>query len=363
MKLYVDENCELLRWARSPVSQPWPFLLSYIHDTFYELSQIQIEAGSVLIVGANQLKNNATQIRQIIESQHAAVVFANPLEGGDTLERWINYCRLGDLADHGKLKVISGGQQKAHWNYWYVDNFVLMVLDQPENTALLTTSAQQVTQARPFSFLYLSGRARQHRVTMLGRLQQQGLLEGALWSNLDPKAGEVKFLPSQYESPLFAQDFDPSHMDYFDIKHKLFDTRWGEVYINAASYNDTYFSVVSETCFDTDKTFRTEKIWKPILMKHPFVVVSNPGYLAQLRNLGFRTFESIWCEAYDLEQDHDLRLDQLVKLIQHLCESDLPSIAQQCRDICEHNQQHLLRYQQQLLQQIPNDIMKFLCHA
>ena len=315
-----------------------------------------------MILSAPQLKKNAAVVRDMIETQRCAVVFANPLEGGETLERWINYCRLGDLVDGARLKVISGGQQKSYWNYWSVDNFVLMLLDQPENLELLNNPVAESSR-RLYDFLYLSGRARKHRKLLRQRMLELGLLQRALWSNLDPEAGEVRFLPQYYEFPLFSNKFDPNDMDYFAIKHRLFDVRWGEVYINANSYNDTYFSVVSETCFETDQTFRTEKLWKPMLMKHPFVVVSNAGYLAGLRELGFETFASVWPEHYDQETNHDIRLEKIVELISHLTRSDLVDLVQQCQPICQHNQQQLLAYRQRLIDEIPQQIMEFLSRA
>lgn len=362
VKLYVDEHCELLRWARTPISQPWPFLLPYINTTFYELTDLTVDAKSIVVISDQQLKKNTALVRNLIETQWCTVVFANPLEGGETLERWVNYCRLGDLADDARLKIISGGEQKSYWDYFCVDNFVLMLLDQPENLALLNNSELQ-SPMRPYDFLYLSGRARKHRVLLRQRMLEQGLLQRALWSNLDPAAGEVRFLPQQYEFPLFSNKFNTHGKDYYAIKHQLFDVRWGEVYINASSYNDTYFSVVSETCFDTDKTFRTEKLWKPMLMKHPFVVVSNAGYLARLRDLGFETFGSVWPEHYDDETDHDTRMEKILQLISELTRSDLADLAQQCQPICEHNQQHLLAYRQKLIEEIPEQMMEFLRRA
>jgi hypothetical protein len=50
-------------------------------------------------------------------------------------------------------------------------------------------------------------------------------------------------------------------------------------------YIDTYFSVVTETIFDYPYTFRTEKIWKPMIMGHPFVAAANRGYYRDLHSV------------------------------------------------------------------------------
>ena len=42
----------------------------------------------------------------------------------------------------------------------------------------------------------------------------------------------------------------------------------------------------------------TEKILKPIQQYHPFILLGMYG-LQNLRNLGFKTFDSVWDESYD----------------------------------------------------------------
>jgi hypothetical protein len=56
-------------------------------------------------------------------------------------------------------------------------------------------------------------------------------------------------------------------------------------------YEDSYFSIVSETCFfeNVGRAF-TEKTFKPILYKHPFILIAHPNSLELLRSLGYRNF-------------------------------------------------------------------------
>ena len=83
------------------------------------------------------------------------------------------------------------------------------------------------------------------------------------------------------------------------VKHELFDNKWGDVYVKANLYLDTYFSVVTETVFEYPYSFRTEKIWKPISIGHPWVAVANCGYYRDLHNLGFKTFGNLIDESFD----------------------------------------------------------------
>lgn len=99
---------------------------------------------------------------------------------------------------------------------------------------------------------------------------------------------------------------DPLHPSYCD-------TRW---------YDDTWFSIVSETCVDQHNEtvwmnntpylgpwpFMTEKTFKPIQFQHPFQIHGQSGLLARLHSLGFETFSEIFDESYDLPTADKLRI-------------------------------------------------------
>ena len=53
-------------------------------------------------------------------------------------------------------------------------------------------------------------------------------------------------------------------------------------------YNHTKFSLISETNDNNFEIFMTEKIWKPIIAGHVFIIHGNHLYLQKLKELGFR---------------------------------------------------------------------------
>ena len=69
--------------------------------------------------------------------------------------------------------------------------------------------------------------------------------------------------------------------------------------INRLDYNndtlnvDALWHVVTETVFYYDKLHLTEKIFKPIVSKQPFMLLAAPGNLAYLKRYGFKTFDGI----------------------------------------------------------------------
>ena len=70
--------------------------------------------------------------------------------------------------------------------------------------------------------------------------------------------------------------------------------------IHYSWFNDTHFSLTLESYYDHEKPiFKTEKVFKPLAFFHPFQVIASPGFLQNLRDYGFQTFENIFDESYD----------------------------------------------------------------
>jgi len=115
-------------------------------------------------------------------------------------------------------------------------------------------------------------------------------------------------------------------------------------------YENSYFSVVSETTCLTGEwydsaRFLSEKAFKPIGMKHPFIVVSVPNTLEIYRIMGYKTFSSIINESYDLELDDAKRLLMVLDEIERLSnlnETQLADFLVKAREICEYNYQVLM---------------------
>jgi|LakMenEpi03Aug12_release.lakeMendotaPanAssembly.Ray.scaffolds.fasta_scaffold167795_2 hypothetical protein len=100
--------------------------------------------------------------------------------------------------------------------------------------------------------------------------------------------------------------------------------------------------LVTETVATGCRHHLTEKTFKPIAMGMPFVLVGTKGSLEYLRSYGFRTFEGIWDESYDLEED-DVRIQRIASLLRSLDELSTEGkqeLFDQCQEIIEHNWNH-----------------------
>jgi hypothetical protein len=73
-------------------------------------------------------------------------------------------------------------------------------------------------------------------------------------------------------------------------------------------YCSTMIEVVLETLFDDTRLHLTEKSLRPIACGQPFLLVGAQGSLEYLRGYGFKTYDCVWNENYDLIHDPVQRL-------------------------------------------------------
>jgi hypothetical protein len=346
-KLVVDTFSEI-----SDLIRPW------IDVEFWDLQQHDIIPGAIYIIGRQQFNANRDFIVDLIHNQTVDVVFTNPAEGSETV---ITHCEFGlkvmDLLGQGKIPLITGGDIPTQYPHLLYESFLPKLYDYVENTDAAQQYQDQYSAQRPYKFLFLNGRQRDHRRHMISLLRP--VLDQALWTNLDSGNGPLHLLPAGYEPDMFDSTVDTT-VSVGLIKNQLFRGIWGEIYLKSRPYQDTYFSVVTETVFDYPYSFRTEKIWKPIAMGHPFIVAANAGYYRDLRRLGFQTFGHVIDESFDSIDNNQDRQARIVEVIKDLCQQDLASFLDACYNTCKYNQQHLADMRLQVRAEFPNRFEQFI---
>jgi hypothetical protein len=109
-------------------------------------------------------------------------------------------------------------------------------------------------------------------------------------------------------------------------------------------YPKFFVELVSLTFTSGNTFYIDEKIWRPILMRTPFMVQGPSGLIPNLRRLGFRTFHSWWDEGYS-EDPHDCHVPAMIQNINRLAKletPDLQSMYQDMTNVLDHNFQRLL---------------------
>lgn len=375
-------------------------LLPVCQGTFWQLDHEKLRPGSVYVLGRNEFERCRDLI--LANLTHCHFVFSNPAEGATTMLGQMQRYGITDLVNHGSIGMIAGADVPHVPRIFVYENFLEKIINMPGN---LQQSQMQpgTTQHHRWDFLFLNGRCRAHRRFLLLNLQDQGLLERSLYTCLEAvPAGKtfgthdsdpyvfslsdqlqrtllknglpIKLLPPEYEVPRYQSNvmLSQQHRDRFwpnarpprDIKSRLFEYRgqweWGESYVYHRPYHDSAFSLVSETVFQGNKSFRTEKIWKPIMMRHPWVAAANVGFYQDMRRLGFKTFDTLIDESFDSETDHQRRMQGVIDTVKMICQTGATDFQNAARHICEHNYQRMLDLSQEITTEFPSQFCRWV---
>jgi hypothetical protein len=340
-------------------SEVYHMLRGYADAEFWDLSKHETIPGAVYVIGRQQYINNRERVREMAESGIVQVVMSNPHEGSATLIGQLTHLGLYDLALAQKIMIIGGGDMPSEWPCLQYDKFLPEVLDYEEN---IQAAAQMdkiyQKENKPYKFLFLNGRGRKHRAELIRKLNAESLLAYSLWTNLDGANGAVQTLPQEYEVQRYQPYIDDGTKRY--VKFELFNNEWGEIYLEPSPYIDTYFSLVTETVFEIPYSFRTEKIWKPVVMGHPWIAVANAGFYRDIRNLGFQTYSHVIDESFDSIENNQDRLDRIAKVVADLCKQDLAAFLKECYNTSKYNQQHHREMAVKVRKEFPERFFQFI---
>jgi hypothetical protein len=116
---------------------------------------------------------------------------------------------------------------------------------------------------------------------------------------------------------------------------------------------NVYFEIVMDEVhfsnkFSEDEEFIvfSEKIYRTIHHKLPFMVYSKVDYLKYLRALGFQTFDKLFDESYDDIADWQLRGKMIANQVKRFCQKtdiEKNQWVDQAKEIAEFNYNHLLK--------------------
>lgn len=115
---------------------------------------------------------------------------------------------------------------------------------------------------------------------------------------------------------------------------------FNEMYTGSAPsmdlYKDSWFEIVPEAHYQDCWTM-TEKLPKTLSTHTPFLILTTPGFLQYMKDLGFRTFDHVIDESYDLEPDMEKRTKMLVDIAEHIIKNGAASFYEECKPQIKHN--------------------------
>lgn len=188
---------------------------------------------------------------------------------------------------------------------------------------------------------------RSHRITWVAKLVEYSLLpHGQISFGLDNEVGtwqdEIRSADTKMSE--YAKNHAKKYLK--NINKLIIDSEdvpgWASADIPKC-VEDSFWHIVTETVFYYDKLHLTEKIFKPIVNKQPFMLLAAPGNLAYLKSYGFKTFDCVIDESYDNIVDNDARIEAVVKQLHWYCNlssEEKNDIISQLEPIIEYNFQH-----------------------
>jgi hypothetical protein len=175
------------------------------------------------------------------------------------------------------------------------------------------------------------------------RHQRLFLLSKILESNLFER-GRISLNKLIHSDP---PNVNPTSLEYFKTNAPFVIDRDYNLDFNLAiditieDYEKTFLSLVSESLVDDECLFVTEKIFKPILVGHPFIIYGNQHTLKYLKELGYKTFGKWIDESYDDESNCEVRALMITNEIKKLSEKttdELVTIREEMKEVCIFNQ-------------------------
>ena len=192
----------------------------------------------------------------------------------------------------------------------------------------LTAPNKRHIQKKYITFNRLTGSARAYRSFLIAELAQHNLLDQGYvsYSDVCPEHGHYEHnITATIQERGIAAEYVAHTKQVLDtVAYPLRIDNTGPIPNGSFSLGaipecmSSFLHVVTETCYWESKTHLTEKIFKPIVTRQPFVLLGCANNLQYLRSYGFKTFDAWWDEGYDKILDPIARLQAVVKIIHEI---------------------------------------------
>lgn len=318
------------------IHREFTFILRPFEDIVQDILNIYNHNPNTLFVfdgnGEDFLKPIIKKIHRIV----AAVKHTVPLEnfvvtvGADNLQNdYETICR--EMNYYFKLNLVS------------INYFEYLAKRRSQDFI----NYQNPIKTKQKKFLCFNKVHRMHRLQLMEKLLEQNLLDqgyfsigsdGDIANDVTRMKNEFPLIYSKLNEMPYTLNITQERPNPTDIITE--DLKY---------FEDSYFSVVTETVYNyepnvTTSVFFSEKIYKPIVLKHPFILVGRTHALKILREHGYKTFSPFIDESYDNIEDNVERMNAIVKEIKRLTqlsEDELLTWQQNIQSILDHNQKIL----------------------
>ena len=192
-------------------------------------------------------------------------------------------------------------------------------------------------------FTFFNGFERPHRIDTLNYLDDNDLLDKCEWTLIS----EPNLLINHNLHHLL-----PKSIEGFNNLRELGACTETPSNQFLKKCDNSYFDLVAETYYDHDyyhydelewheTIFFTEKVFRSIKFKRPFLLIGNRNSLKQLHKMGFQTFPTMFDESYDT-MDNQTRLNHILEQLKTFTVNKAHDLfySDEVQEAIEHNYAH-----------------------
>lgn len=250
-------------------------------------------------------------------------------------------------------------------NLYYVSSWPSCGVHGNEQTAAWHDDSESGTEKTKVLLCY-NNAPKPHRVSAVSQLIERGLRDCSYISacfdyNEIPETALLSVFKNTGPSTLRTLNNEQLPLELTITRNNFRNRRANHFFVGLHDYlhhRNSYFSLITESqYFNANNNhkhklvepsytcaFATEKTYRTIYLRHPFVMLSTPGFLKNLRQTGYHTFHPYINEDYDLIEDDEQRLiavmDEVSRLVSYTNEQ-WQEWLNHIQPIVEHNYQHL----------------------
>lgn len=203
---------------------------------------------------------------------------------------------------------------------------------------------------KPYLFDVLLGQRRYSRDFVMHSMQQYNLLDRNIvtYRNVFGDYGSETGLYEQEVTKHFQHQtlmwpyVSNNLLPEWEVRPEI--TRSVSSIMPTKIYENTYYSIITEAAINPSTFFLSEKAGKVFYGFRPFVHFGTPGYMTELRKLGFATFSDVIDERYDTEIDLIKRFTLAFNQVLELSTQDPIKILNKLKPVLEHNHNKIRKW-------------------
>jgi hypothetical protein len=182
---------------------------------------------------------------------------------------------------------------------------------------------------------------------LVGRLIEENLIDKSFVS-FYPNCEGSNFIEGLMKSNYLSNERKQKYAQWLNkdfILDQSLDSINANIHLGESAkllelHKRSLISVICETKFDENEISVTEKTYKAIAYKHPFIIIGPSSFLRYVNELGYKTFHPYIDESYDDIKDPMKRFEAVIselKRLAALSESDLSIFQKNITEITNYN--------------------------